>query len=923
MPKIKSQSDVAEGSKQLDVTPVKANASGPHTSQRPEDITNISLREFLRVCFGQELPDNVHICSFSADPGTSSSKWRGERLGSRQAVSAQNNNYFCIGELKLGSSRKKENITAHHMIVVDDVGTKCDAKLIKARLGDEPTFIIETSPGNQTWGYVFSQPIALASNPKGAAAVDAIRLVMKDEGLGDKSTHDSTRYIRLPFGINGKAKYRQPDGTFPSSKLVHFDPTKKHRLEDIALSVLGSDWEVGARAPQRKTLQQSSSQSEYSAQLTDPLIILADEAGLCPRRGSGAGRIDAICPNDVAHTDQGGTGFAFLSDQTMMCHHTACIDLKSPDFKTLICERWEETNNRPAGAGRHRLANILFEQSPLTAEDEQIIKALHERALDESSKLDDKANGEGNKVSPHLKALQILLQNGAEIIRDPRQNVWLMLDHKMYDLGSPNDVLAVTAWIRKNCGLDIVAQAAANLKNTIIGEAQSLETTPVSFRQGETADIAAINLMNGKQEAVLIEPGNWKVVPIGSLPIRMANRGGALSLPAPTRANDNQGFFERGKEHLRLIDVTIPHDPTDKGVQQRAVILAFLLSQFIRRGSVPHLLCSSEQGSGKTTLMRRLKDLTDPDIADVVGTLPSSVAETFAIAARQSNIVVDNLSRIKNDMSDVLCTLSTGGAHQKRALYTDDDRAIFRAMTSVMLTTVIDDLAKQPDLLSRILPLPLATMGAGQRQSEDDLDANWEKIWGYLLADLLDLAAAALAGIANVMADRCLGTLPKLPRLADAACLAEAASRSIGWPSGLCISALNAVSESVVADRLSNDPVAQRVLHFVKSQPDEKWSGTTSDLLSDLHRMNILTQNDTLTNPNALPDISPTLTATGFSQVLDRLKAPMAEIWDLKFERKRSGGKRLLEIRIDPSGKGGGVMGSGTKAVRWHTKRHS
>lgn len=305
--------------------------------------TAMTLRDFLSSLFGEGRADVVHICHFGADPGLSQSKWKGRRLGAAETLPDNDNQYFCIAELEPDQPRQIGFVRAHWMLVADDVGTKASVAQVESTL-PPPTYKIETSPGNQTWIWALDAPVIPAIDQKGAAVITAIREGMKDLGLGDKGTFDAVRYIRLPYGKNTKEKYASPfDGSFPSVQLVEATGAK-YDLEMLAYAVLGEDWENIAADPQFMTSAQLSSAGglAFSALFDDPIIRMADEIGLQPRQGAGPGRIDAICPNAANHTVRGDTGFAFLGGGTMACHHTACVDLRSPDFTAMICEAWDD-----------------------------------------------------------------------------------------------------------------------------------------------------------------------------------------------------------------------------------------------------------------------------------------------------------------------------------------------------------------------------------------------------------------------------------------------------------------------------------------------------------------------------------------------------------------------------------------------------
>jgi len=82
---------------------------------------------------------------------------------------------------------------------------------------------------------------------------------------------------------------------------------------------------------------------------------------------------------------------------------------------------------------------------------------------------------------------------------------------------------------------------------------------------------------------------------------------------------------------------------------------------------------------------------------------PPKQPRDLLISAMNAHMVnLDNLSGISPDISDTLCRLSTGGGHDQRALYTDDEQCLVDVQKPVMVNG-IDDVATRPDLAERSL----------------------------------------------------------------------------------------------------------------------------------------------------------------------------------------------------------------------------
>jgi hypothetical protein len=150
------------------------------------------------------------------------------------------------------------------------------------------------------------------------------------------------------------------------------------------------------------------------------------------------------------------------------------------------------------------------------------------------------------------------------------------------------------------------------------------------------------------------------------------------------------------------------------------LVVAWLLASLRPRGPDPLLALFAEQGSGKSTTGRLLRNLVDPNSAP----LQSEHRDPRDLMIGANNswcLAYDNLSVVPAWLSDALCRLSTGGGFAARELYTDQDDIIFDAMRPVMLTS-IEEVATRSDLLDRCLIVWLpAIPEEGRRREEGEL----------------------------------------------------------------------------------------------------------------------------------------------------------------------------------------------------------
>jgi len=197
------------------------------------------------------------------------------------------------------------------VMVLDDIGTKSKTPPL------EPTWVMETSPNNYQWGFVFSsQP----TKGKFAAAIKAIAAA----GYTDPGACNPVRNFRLPGSVNLK-----PDKAAFASRLVEFHPTREYLLVDICAAL---DVEPG---PAESGSIQSIRMADNGAD--DVLAWLSDQ-GLLLSRPNAEGWAGVICPNSSEHTDGNPEGRYMPLNRAYCCMHGHCIDLDSNTFMQWVAE---------------------------------------------------------------------------------------------------------------------------------------------------------------------------------------------------------------------------------------------------------------------------------------------------------------------------------------------------------------------------------------------------------------------------------------------------------------------------------------------------------------------------------------------------------------------------------------------------------
>ena len=226
-------------------------------------------------------------------------------------------------------------------------------------------------------------------------------------------------------------------------------------------------------------------------------------------------------------------------------------------------------------------------------------------------------------------------------------------------------------------------------------------------------------------------------------------------------------------------------------------------------------------------------------------------------------IVLDNISRLPEWISDMLCRLSTGTGFSTRKLHTNDGESSFTA-TRPIIVNGIEEIVSRPDLADRSIFLTLDRLL--EPRPEHELREAFERERPLILGALLDGVAHGLRCLPEVRIDR-------YPRLADFAKFAAACEEAF-WEPGSFSMAYSANMERALGAMVDADPVAGAVRNLMSAR--EKWQGTATQLAEVLSKEGSSVVNDHEWPKSArllsarLARLQPVLNELGFEMTRDR-----------------------------------------------------
>lgn len=276
-----------------------------------------------------------------------------------------NTGSFIIDRFEDGKpAAKQEMIERVAVLMLDDVGTKSKVPPI------EPTWKMETSPGNQQWGYVFR----LDDQPSKHVFVPTVTAIA-EAGYTDPGATNAVRNFRLPGSVNMK-----PGRDYFASQLVEFHSEREFSLQQIC-DALGVPVSEAQAAHQSMPIEDDGGD--------DVLRWLADNDMMLDRANS-SGWAGVVCPNATQHSNDSPEGRYYPLTRAYKCLHAHCGDWNSDRFL-----KWVADHGGPAQEYGLRdellaakMAGVLDTIQPTDAFPDDAAKIIEEVARKELGRLE-------------------------------------------------------------------------------------------------------------------------------------------------------------------------------------------------------------------------------------------------------------------------------------------------------------------------------------------------------------------------------------------------------------------------------------------------------------------------------------------------------------------------------------------------------
>lgn len=398
------------------------------------------------------------------------------------------------------------------------------------------------------------------------------------------------------------------------------------------------------------------------------------------------------------------------------------------------------------------------------------------------------------------------------------------------------------------------------------------------LRLARMADRLVIDMGDPEGRVILVGDGRWGLAAQAPEDVCFRRTSMTGALPTPRRGGDVDLL-------RRVINVRTEDWP---------LIVAWLTCALLDV-QTPILALLGQQGSGKSFAGRVLVSTVDPGLAPLRA-MPHRPDDWAVTASGSHAFGLDNVSRIKPDMSDALCRAVTGEGYAKRSLYSNDDIHVLTYQRAMLLTS-IDPGALQGDLGERLIPVELRAIAPKRRRKESELRAQAERIAPRVFGALLDLAAYVLANPVE---------LDEVPRMADAAHVMAALDAKRGTDT---LDAYKRSAEIVINTVLESDPLAAAVVRLMQGR--DQWRGTATSLLADLTAVAVSDSFGRISNWPA--------NAKLLSERLARMAPALRDGPGLLVRRRRTTDRQIV-LKWAEGARRRGAITSSTVKVRTHAR---
>ncbi len=272
-------------------------------------------------------------------------------------------------------------------------------------------------------------------------------------------------------------------------------------------------------------------------------------------------------------------------------------------------------------------------------------------------------------------------------------------------------------------------------------------------------------------------------------------------------------------------------DPFLEGIEDpkhKKIVILWLISCFIPEFPHPILVPYGDQGSGKTTLTKNCKAITDPSLIETLGRV-GKVEELVQVLSHHWMLSFDNLSSLSKDIQDILCGAVTKSNFSKRRLFTDDEDIII-SIHNCLIISGINYPATAPDLLDRCILIKLKRFSNDKNNKKNvDLAQNFQSVLPDIFGGIFDIVSKAMR-IKNKIK---LNSFPRMLDFAEWGC--AIAENMDGWNAKTFMEVYQKNITARNLETIAAHPISNALMKFMEDR--DEWEGTAQELFDELDQI--------------------------------------------------------------------------------------
>lgn len=292
--------------------------------------------------------------------------------------------------------------------------------------------------------------------------------------------------------------------------------------------------------------------------------------------------------------------------------------------------------------------------------------------------------------------------------------------------------------------------------------------------------------------------------------------------------------------------------------------------------SHPALFLSSEQGSGKSTFLRKLGKIIDPKNIDLTA-IPHSADGLELRLSNSYFVALDNLSHVSQSISDILARAITGGSITKRKLYENTEEVSIDIKCILALNSV-SMIFKEPDLLDRMYIISLDRFKSSENRPESEIWEEFEK-------DLPAILGCCFKCLAQALDDK--EPIPPVDRirLADYQDRCIRIGKVLGYSPEEVTQLLFKNQKRINQEAINESIAGQCLIEYMKNH--DSYENSVTNLLYMLNKVAVRKH----INASMLPK-----TANHLSRQLNKIKNNLAQEYGISYNIRNVGPHRMIRI---------------------------